>query len=53
MSLKVRTFKAIELNKYLEIVIILAFLSIILVSLKFTYGQSGNLTVNQTNGLAQ
>ena len=30
----------------------LAFLSTTLVSLKFTYGQSGNLTMNQTNGLA-
>ena len=31
----------------------LAFLSTILVSLKLAYGQSGNLTMNQTNGLAQ
>ena len=31
----------------------LAFLSTALVSLKFTYGQSGNLTVNQTNRIAQ
>ena len=30
----------------------LLFLSTTLVSLEFTYGQSGNLTVNQTNGLA-
>ena len=52
MSLKGRTFKVIKLNKYLGIVIILAFLSTTLVSLEFTYGQSGNLTVNQTNGLA-
>ena len=50
MSLKVRTFKDIKLNKYLGIVIILAFLSTTLVSLKFTYGQSVNLTVNQNNG---
>ena len=40
------------MNKYPGIVIILAFLSTTLVSLEFTYGQSGNLTVNQTNGLA-
>ena len=52
MSLKVRTFKVIELNKYLEIVIILAFLSIILVSVKLATGQSGNLTMNRTNRLA-
>jgi hypothetical protein len=31
----------------------LAFLSTTLVSLKFTYGQSGNLTMNQTNRIAQ
>lgn len=31
----------------------LAFLSTTLVSLKFAYGQSDNLTVNQTNGTAQ
>ena len=31
----------------------LAFLSTTLVSLKFTYGQSSNLTVNQTNRIAQ
>ena len=42
-----------RLNKYLEIIIILAFLSTILVSLKLAYGQSSNLTMNQTNGLAQ
>ena len=53
MSLKARTFKDIKLNKYLGIVIILAFLSTTLVSLKLAYGQSGNLTLNQTNGLAQ
>ena len=53
MSLKARTFKDIKLNKYLGIVIMLAFLSTTLVSLKFTYGQSGNLTVNQTNRIAQ
>jgi len=52
MSLKVGTFKGIKLNRYLEIVIILAFLSIILVSLKLATGQSGNLTMNQTKGLA-
>ena len=40
------------MNKYLEIVIILAFLSIILVSLKLATGQSGNITMNQTKGLA-
>ena len=53
MSLKASTFKDIKLNKYLGIVVILALLSTTLVSLKFTFGQSGNLTVNQTNGLAQ
>jgi hypothetical protein len=53
MSLKARTFKDIKLNKYLGIVIILALLSTTLVSLKFAYGQSGNLTVNQTNRIAQ
>jgi hypothetical protein len=53
MSLKARTFKDIKLNKYLWIVIMLAFLSTTLVSLKLAYGQSGNLTVNQTNGLKQ
>ena len=52
MSLKVRTFRLIKLNKYLEIVIILAFLSIILVSVKLATGQSGNLTMNRTNRLA-
>ena len=31
----------------------LAFLSTTLVSLKFTYGQSSNLTMNQTNRIAQ
>lgn len=31
----------------------LAFLSTTLVSLKFTYGQSGNLTANQTDRIAQ
>jgi len=40
------------LNKYLEIIVILAFLSIILFSLKLAHGQSNNLTMNQTNGLA-
>jgi hypothetical protein len=53
MSLKARTFKNIKLNKYFGIVVILAFLSTTLVSLKFTYGQSGNLIVNQTNRIAQ
>ena len=53
MSLKVSSFKVIKLNKYLGIVIMLAFLSTTLVSLKLAYGQSGNLTMNQTNGLAQ
>jgi hypothetical protein len=53
MSLKVRTFNVIQLKKYLGIIIMLAFLSTTLVSLKFTYGQSGNLTVNQTNRIAQ
>lgn len=53
MSLKARTFKEIKLNRYLGIVITLAFLSTTLVFLKSTYGQSGNLTMNQTNGLAQ
>jgi hypothetical protein len=53
MSLKVGSFKVIRLNKYLGIVIMLAFLCTILVSLKLAYGQSGNLTMNQTTGLAQ
>jgi hypothetical protein len=53
MSLKVSTFKVIKLNKYLGIIIMLAFLSTTLVSLKFTYGQSGNLTMNQTKGPIQ
>ena len=53
MSLKGRTFKYIELNKYLEIIIILAFLSIVLASLKLVHGQLGNLTVNSTNGNTQ
>ena len=53
MSLKVSTFKVIKLNKYLGIVIMLAFLSTTLVSLKLAYGQSGNLSMNQTNGLTQ
>jgi hypothetical protein len=53
MSLKVRTFKVSKLNKYLGIVIILAFLTTTLVSLKLANGQSGNLTMNQTNELAQ
>ena len=39
------------MNKYIEIIIILAFLSIILVSLKLATGQSGNLTMNQTTSL--
>lgn len=45
--------KDIKLNKYLGIIFILAFFSTALVSLKFTYGQSGNLTVNQTSRIAQ
>ena len=53
MSLKVSTFKVIKLNKYLEIIIIVALLSIVLTSLKLVHGQSGNLTMNQTSGLAQ
>ena len=53
MSLKASTFKDIKLNKYLGIVVILALLSTTLVSLKFTFGQSGNLTVNQTNRIAE
>ena len=51
MSLKVSTFKVIKLNKYLEIIIIVVLL--VLASLKLAHGQSGNLTMNQTNGLAQ
>jgi hypothetical protein len=39
------------LNKYIEIIIILVFLSTILASLKLAYGQLDNLTVNQTSGL--
>jgi hypothetical protein len=46
----VRTFTEL-LNKYIEIIIILVFLSTILVSLKLAYGQLDNLTVNQTSGL--
>jgi hypothetical protein len=53
MGLKVRTFKVIKLNKYLGIIIMLAFLSTTLVFLKLTYGQSGNLTLNQTKGPSQ
>jgi len=53
MSLKVSTLKVIKLNKFLGIVIMLAFLSTTLVSLKLANGQSDNLTMNQTNGLAQ
>jgi|SRR4029078_7905137 len=52
MCLKERTLKLIKLNKYLEIVFILAFLSIVLVPLKLAHGQSGNLTMTQTKGLA-
>src|SRR6476619_1382850 len=41
-----------KLNRYLEIVITIAFLSIIILSLKLATGQSGNnLTMNQTKGL--
>jgi hypothetical protein len=53
VSLKVSTFKVIKLNKYLGIVIMLVFLSTTLVSLMLAYGQSGNLTMNQTNRLGQ
>ena len=53
MSFKVRTFKVIKLNKYLGIVMMLAFLSTILVSLKLAYEQEDNLTVNKTSRLAQ
>ena len=42
-----------KLNKYLGIVIILAFLSTTVVSYNLAYGQSGNLTLNQTTGHAQ
>ena len=38
------------MNKYLEIIIIVAVLSAVLASLKLAHGQSGNLTVNQTTG---
>jgi hypothetical protein len=41
------------LNKYLEVIIIVALLSIVLASLKLAHGQSGNLTMNQTTGLAE
>ena len=40
-----------KLNMYLEIIIILAFLTIILVSIKLATGQSDNITANQTTGL--
>jgi hypothetical protein len=53
MSLKLSTFKVIKLNKYLGILIMLAFLSTTLVSLKLAHGQLDNLTMNQTNGLVQ
>jgi hypothetical protein len=53
MSLKVRTFKDLRLNKYLGIVVMLAFLSTAIVSSKLTYGQSANLTMNQTNRLVE
>ena len=36
------------LNRYLEIIIIVAVLSIVLASLKLAHGQSIDLTVNQT-----
>jgi hypothetical protein len=39
------------MNKYLEFIIILAFLSTIPISLKLVYGQSDNLTAKQTTGL--
>jgi hypothetical protein len=41
------------MSKYLEIIILVAVLCIVLASLKLSHGQSGNLTINQTNGLAQ
>ena len=36
------------MNRYLEIIIIVAILSIVLASLKLAHGQSYDLTVNQT-----
>ena len=36
------------MNRYLEIIIIVAVLSIVLASLKLAHGQSNDLTVNQT-----
>ena len=36
------------MNRYLEIIIIVAVLSIVLASLKLAHGQSIDLTVNQT-----
>lgn len=53
MSLKVGNIQRYEMNKCLEIVIMLAFLSTILVSLKLAYGQSDKLTVNQTTGFKE
>jgi hypothetical protein len=41
------------LNKYLEIIITVALLSIVLASLKLAHGQLGNLTMNQTKGPTQ
>ena len=42
-----------KLNKYLAIVIILAILGTVLISLKLAHGQSDNMTMNQTTGLAE
>ena len=53
MSLKVRTFKVSKLNSFLGIVIMVVLLSTMFVSFKLAYGKSGNLTMKQTNGLAQ
>ena len=39
------------MNRYLEIIVILGFLSSTLVSLKLAYGQSDNQTVSQATGL--
>ena len=52
-ELKVRIFKDMKLNKYLAIVIILAILGTVLISLKLAHGQSDNMTMNQTTGLAE
>ena len=52
MHLSLRNCKR-SLNKFLEIIIIVGVLSIVIASLKLAHGQSGNLTMNQTNGLAE